>query len=73
MPNGPYVRVGDDQITQDDTRADITPLPEFNKIPHLRSHIQDALSKGANIANKYGGESYEALMVPAVLTGSPKR
>ena len=45
MPNGPYVRVDDSEITQDGTGADITPLPEFNKIPYMQEYIQDALGK----------------------------
>lgn len=69
MPDGPYVRVGDKHMIADGNWADITPMPEFNKIQYMQDLIEDARRKWARIANKYGWEAYEALMIPAVLTG----
>ena len=47
----------------------LTPLPEKNKTTYLRELIDDALEKGARIANENGGSVVESFMFPAVLTG----
>ncbi|MFZ7116583.1 MAG: NADP-dependent glyceraldehyde-3-phosphate dehydrogenase [Bacteroidota bacterium] len=47
----------------------LTPLPEKNKTTYLRELIDDALEKGARIANENGGCVVESFMFPAVLTG----
>jgi len=52
-------------------KVSITPLPEPNKPEFLEGLIQDALSKGATIANSAhgGGELRGALFTPTVLDG----
>lgn len=49
----------------------ITPLPSTQRIEYMKALIDDALSKGAKIMNKGGGEliggELSTLMVPAVL------
>lgn len=47
----------------------LTPLPEKGKTNYLKELIDDAVSKGANVINKNGGEVNESFMYPAVLTG----
>ena len=47
----------------------LTPLPEKNKTTHLKELIDDAVAKGAMIANENGGIVTESFMFPAVLTG----
>lgn len=49
----------------------ITPLPEPNKINFLKTLIDDAVSKGANVVNEAegGGKVFGSLMFPAVVTG----
>ena len=45
----------------------ITPLPEPNKPKYIKELIDDALSKGACILNKNGGETTLSFVNPAVL------
>lgn len=45
----------------------LTPLPEPDKPKYIQELIDDALSKGANIINKKGGEMSENYIFPAVL------
>ncbi|MCB9202350.1 MAG: NADP-dependent glyceraldehyde-3-phosphate dehydrogenase [Flavobacteriales bacterium] len=50
-----------------DKDADITPLPEDNKIDYLNECIEDAMSQGAEVMNKKGGEHIGSLFHPAVV------
>lgn len=50
----------------------ITPLSEEHRIQYLNDLLEDALSKGALIENKDGGESLETLFIPAILTNVSK-
>ena len=45
----------------------LTPLPEKNKPAYIDGLIKDAVSKGASILNKRGGELSENYCYPAVL------
>ena len=45
----------------------ITPLPEPNKPTYVQELIDDALSKGAKVINKNGGERTLSFVSPAVL------
>lgn len=45
----------------------ITPLPEPDKPAYLKELIEDAVSKGAKIINKNGGDINESYVHPAVL------
>jgi len=45
----------------------LTPLPEVNKADYIKSLVNDALSKGAKIQNKKGGEVSANYCYPAVL------
>jgi glyceraldehyde-3-phosphate dehydrogenase (NADP+) len=45
----------------------ITPLPEDGKLGWMRAYLDDALGKGARVANKGGGEGSFSLMRPAVV------
>jgi len=45
----------------------LTPLPEPHKPDYIQSLIDDALSKGAKILNKRGGERTSNFIFPAVL------
>lgn len=47
--------------------VNITPLPELNKPAYVQELIEDALSKGAKIINKNGGETTLSFVYPAVL------
>lgn len=47
--------------------ADITPLPEPNKTALLDALLQDALSHGASVQNRGGGEYAASLYQPALL------
>ncbi|MBK7570370.1 MAG: NADP-dependent glyceraldehyde-3-phosphate dehydrogenase [Bacteroidetes bacterium] len=47
----------------------LTPLPEKGKTEYLKELIDDALAKGAKVANENGGTVLESFMFPAVLTG----
>lgn len=46
----------------------LTPLPEAEKPAYIQELIDDALSKGAKICNKKGGEKSENYIFPAVLS-----
>lgn len=46
----------------------ITPLPEETKPAFLKELIDDALSKGAKIANSRGGQIDRTYVAPTVLT-----
>lgn len=48
--------------------VNITPLPEPNKTEFLTELIQDAVKKGAKIANENGGYFNKTFFYPAVLT-----
>ena len=50
-----------------DEGVKLTPLPESDKPDYIRQLIDDALSKGAEIINKKGGETSENYIFPAVL------
>jgi glyceraldehyde-3-phosphate dehydrogenase (NADP+) len=45
----------------------LTPLPEVDKPDYIQGLIDDAISKGAKILNKKGGETTENFIFPAVL------
>ncbi len=45
----------------------LTPLPEKDKIQWMNELIEDAISKGAKIANPRGGEAEGTFMRPAIL------
>ncbi|RPD99022.1 NADP-dependent glyceraldehyde-3-phosphate dehydrogenase [Aureibaculum marinum] len=45
----------------------LTPLPEPDKPAYIQELIDDALSKGAKIINKKGGETTDNFIFPAVL------
>jgi len=45
----------------------LTPLPEPNKPLYIQNLIKDAISKGAKVINKKGGELSENFSFPAVL------
>jgi glyceraldehyde-3-phosphate dehydrogenase (NADP+) len=45
-----------------------TPLPELKHVQFLKSLIDDATSKGAQIANKSGGEIQGTFLYPTVIT-----
>jgi len=45
----------------------LTPLPEPGKVEYIQELIDDAISKGAKIINKKGGELSENFIFPAVL------
>ena len=45
----------------------LTPLPEKDKPAYIKSLINDALSKGAQVVNEYGGETYDSMVFPAVV------
>jgi glyceraldehyde-3-phosphate dehydrogenase (NADP+) len=51
-----------------DSGVKITPLPEEHKPGYLKELIDDALSKGATIANKRGGKFDRTFVSPTVLT-----
>lgn len=68
MPTGPHFNVKDMILVNDGSGADITPLAEGQKkIDYVKNLLEDALSKGAKLVNKYGGEVYESLIIPSVL------
>lgn len=50
-----------------DDGVKITPLPESNKTGYLKELIDDAVSKGAEVVNKNGGDIQNTFMHPAVL------
>ncbi len=45
----------------------ITPLADPARIPYLRSLIQDAVDRGAEIANENGGRAARSILCPAIL------
>ena len=47
----------------------LTPLPEKGKTVYLKELIDDAVAKGAKVANENGGTVIESFMFPAVITG----
>jgi len=50
-----------------DDGVKLTPLPEPGKSQYIQELIDDALSKGAKIMNKRGGETFDNFIWPAVL------
>lgn len=66
----PWQTVGDESNAKA-TYSHVTPLPNKQRTDLMRRLIDDAVSKGAKIVNKNGGEiiggSDSTLMVPAVL------
>jgi len=50
-----------------DAGAKLTPLPEPGKPSYIQELIDDAVSKGAKIKNKRGGEIFKNYIFPAVL------
>ena len=67
LPVGlPWQTHGEEQIL-----SKITPLPNQKRIQYMKSLLQDAVQKGANIINLNGGTVIEGnestLMIPAVL------
>jgi glyceraldehyde-3-phosphate dehydrogenase (NADP+) len=47
--------------------ARITPLPENEKTSELKAYVDDAVAKGARVANRGGGTSCQTLFFPAVV------
>jgi len=45
----------------------ITPLADPARIPYLRSLIQDAVDRGAEITNENGGRAARSILCPAIL------
>lgn len=45
----------------------LTPLPEPGKPQYIKELIDDAVSKGAEVINKGGGETHHSFVFPAVL------
>lgn len=45
----------------------ITPLPDLDKVGHMRSLVADAVAKGARVLNEGGGDSAGTLFRPAVI------
>ena len=45
----------------------ITPLPEFEKVEKMAAYVDDAVRKGATIANSGGGDSFGTLFRPAIV------
>jgi glyceraldehyde-3-phosphate dehydrogenase (NADP+) len=45
----------------------ITPLPENEKTSELKAYVDDAVSKGARVANSGGGMASQSLFFPAVV------
>ena len=45
----------------------LTPLPEPGKPEYIKNLIEDAVSKGAEIINKGGGDTHHSFVYPAVL------
>jgi glyceraldehyde-3-phosphate dehydrogenase (NADP+) len=54
-----------------DEGAMVTPLPESGKQKWLQGYVDDALAKGAKIANANGGKSAGSLYFPAVVYPVP--
>jgi glyceraldehyde-3-phosphate dehydrogenase (NADP+) len=50
-----------------DANVAITPLPEHEKLPWMWAYLDDAISKGARIANDGGGRGWFSIMRPAVV------
>lgn len=50
-----------------DDGVQITPLPESNKTEYLHNLVQDALDKGARIANTSGGQYNNTFFSPTIL------
>lgn len=49
-------------------QVSITPLPEPNKIEYLSELVEDALQKGAKIANPSGNKHFQLAFFPTLLT-----
>lgn len=49
-------------------QVSITPLPEPNKIEYLSGLVEDALQKGAKIANPSGNKHFQLAFFPTLLT-----
>lgn len=45
----------------------ITPLPEFDKTGKMKSYVDDAVAKGAEVVNPGGGAACQTLYSPAVV------
>ncbi len=54
-----------------DSKVQITPLPDAQKPAYLKTLMAEAISKGAQLCNKRGGEINGALFFPAVLRAVP--
>lgn len=50
-----------------DKNVKLTPLPEFDKALSMRAYVDDAVAKGARVANPGGGAACETLYQPAVV------
>ena len=51
----------------------ITPLPELERVDKMAAYVDDALEKGAVMANNGGGEYFGTLFRPAYLPGREDR
>lgn len=47
--------------------VNLTPLPELNKPEYLKECIDDAVSHGAKVVNKNGGQTLETFVYPAIV------
>ncbi|MCX2494272.1 NADP-dependent glyceraldehyde-3-phosphate dehydrogenase [Pedobacter sp. PF22-3] len=47
--------------------VNLTPLPELNKPEYLKECIDDAVSHGAKVINKNGGQTLETFVYPAIV------
>ncbi|MBT2562624.1 NADP-dependent glyceraldehyde-3-phosphate dehydrogenase [Pedobacter sp. ISL-64] len=47
--------------------VNLTPLPELNKPEYLKECIDDAVSHGAKVINKNGGQTLETFVYPAIM------
>ena len=45
----------------------VTPMPDENKVKYMQELVDDAISKGAAIMNKYGGQHIGTFYFPTVL------
>lgn len=52
-----------------DPGAQVTPLPEPGKAAAMAAFVEDAVARGARVANARGGESAGSLYFPAVVDG----
>lgn len=45
----------------------LTPLPEHDKVERLTQYVEEAVSKGGRVVNRYGGQSNRTFFFPAIV------